>query len=588
MPRFHFGTNSLITLLLLTMCGIAAYSSGRLSLDYIKGLEPSLTFSIGVASTILGFIFCRFWRFDGLSLYSFHFSHYNPYQKNTVEIFRYKSSAFFIAHDTTLPRAELPKSLRKSFCILSFFCITLLCIDNRNFYKLMALPNTLFTSNTEYCPESLEGAGKLAEAPAGCELVIRAFELGYTKDLGQCAPKKLSKEELSVCTQRRIGEPYLHYAYRLLFDSMNDLVTATRENNLDNLQKKFNLQWEQIEALKDYQLYAISAAPRASHHIWTNLPSPEAGLLNLVKESLNLDHCLKRFQNQNNTASSPHEDHRRESVFLDHAYGQLLFSPKVERTVAFCREYKIHWGSSMNTCDRLASSPNKVLDEFNILEDIQLVLKRHDVTASIARLDEILQNVVRLEDNKSTNSSSNAETETEYRVGKKQQIQIDTSKIASNKHFREKTDLVSFTCFMQDDVNKAKQTTISTRVNGTVFPVDTRTFPALDGGGESQLQIYQQFAKALNRNFHYSHYKSRSNLNVETDAADKQTDDNQFLLEDNYVLSRLFVLNDVDIFLENDWVLERKDLLEVYPFHVHQQNYIDSFRIEYQQDHGRL
>ena len=56
----------------------------------------------------------------------------------------------------------------------------------------------------------------------------------------------------------------------------------------------------------------------------------------------------------------------------------------------------------------------------------------------------------------------------------------------------------------------------------------------------------------------------------------------------DYLLSRLETLENVDIFLGNNWVLERKDLLDVYPYHVHLRNYVDSFRDTYRDKHGRL
>ena len=49
--------------------------------------------------------------------------------------------------------------------------------------------------------------------------------------------------------------------------------------------------------------------------------------------------------------------------------------------------------------------------------------------------------------------------------------------------------------------------------------------------------------------------------------------DNTGLLEEpSYLFSRLEMLDNVDIFLGNNWVLEREDLLAVYPYHVHLQN----------------
>ena len=48
------------------------------------------------------------------------------------------------------------------------------------------------------------------------------------------------------------------------------------------------------------------------------------------------------------------------------------------------------------------------------------------------------------------------------------------------------------------------------------------------------------------------------------------------------------MLENVDIFLGNNWVLEREDLLGVYPYHIHLKNYVESFRAEYQESRGRL
>jgi hypothetical protein len=99
--------------------------------------------------------------------------------------------------------------------------------------------------------------------------------------------------------------------------------------------------------------------------------------------------------------------------------------------------------------------------------------------------------------------------------------------------------------------------------------------------------MYNEFAKVLDSRFHYSKLTSRSDINAELKSSDLP-DNNRLLQEPTYLLSRLEVLNNVDIFLGNNWVLEREDLLKVYPYHVHLQNYVNSFRAIYDQNRGRL
>ena len=49
-----------------------------------------------------------------------------------------------------------------------------------------------------------------------------------------------------------------------------------------------------------------------------------------------------------------------------------------------------------------------------------------------------------------------------------------------------------------------------------------------------------------------------------------------------------FPVRSADLFLGNDWLARRPDLLEVYPYHLHLQNFIEIFRRQYRQHEGRL
>jgi len=133
--------------------------------------------------------------------------------------------------------------------------------------------------------------------------------------------------------------------------------------------------------------------------------------------------------------------------------------------------------------------------------------------------------------------------------------------------------------------NKNRETVLS--LDDTHFLVRTRYFPLVESKGESQTTMYNEFAKVLENRFHYSKLTSRSDINVERESSNLPID-KRLLEEPTYLLSRLEVLKNVDIFLGNNWVLEREDLLKVYPYHVHLQNYVNSFRSKYDKNRGRL
>jgi hypothetical protein len=266
---------------------------------------------------------------------------------------------------------------------------------------------------------------------------------------------------------------------------------------------------------------------------------------------------------------------------LEHVYGQLLFNPKSRVSVGFCKEYKIHWNSESNICERLANKPKAVLQEEGVLSEVELVLRRHDIANVILNLDEKIQNIKN--DPLITESASS-----EKKPGKKPKNKIVLSKIAKDKQqIRGKNELVSFQCFMQVKAHDSGNVENNLKLKDTSFLVRTRYFPLVEGKGESQISMYREFSKLLENRFHYSQLTSRSDINIATESG--AVSDNTGLLEEpTYLFSRLEMLDNVDIFLGNNWVLEREDLLGVYPYHVHLQNYVKSFRAEYRESRGRL
>jgi hypothetical protein len=531
-------------------------------------------------SIIFGVGFYNFWNLGEKSVYTIHFVKNKFMPKGVNPIFTHKDFSFAISSQIKTKSAELSSISRKFFCVGIFLNLALITLDNGGFDKLIRFPSEILQSKSGYCPDKEESAEN-APPKEGCELIVRAYKLGYAKDLGICEPEKIDPDKMKICEKRREDEPYFHHMSRLLLSSIDKAVDFFENNKAQQIRDKFDLQLQELEVLKDYQAYAISASPRASHHIWTNLPYPENDFVQKYRDIFRPNYCIGQFQNQTNTVRLENDDERKNSKLLEHVYGQLLFNPKSRVSVGFCKEYKIHWNSESNICERLTNTPEAVLQEEGVLSEVELVLRRHDIANVILNLDEKIQNIKI--DPLTAESDS-----TEKNPGKKPKNKIVLSKIAKDKQqIRRKNELVSFQCFMQENELDSGNIESNLRLKDTDFLVRTRYFPLVESKGESQISMYKEFSKLLENRFHYSQLTSRSDINFAGESGG--VSNNPGLLEEpSYLFSRLEMLDNVDIFLGNNWVLEREDLLAVYPYHVHLQNYVESFRAEYRESRGRL
>lgn len=582
--RLHLGTNSLILFLLLCISIAIAYESDYLNWNYLKGLSNELAFFIGLFSIILGIALYHFWKLGERSVYYIHLVQDVDMPRDAIVIFNYRGLAFGVGNQVNVAATEFSPIMQKIICVVILFNIALLTFDNSGFDKLKTLPSDLKTSESEFCPQDDEGLDN-ASVPEGCELIIRAHKLGYAKDLGICEPKKIDPEEMKVCEKRRMDEPYLHYMSRLLLNSVEKQKAFFKANEVQKYKDKFELQVNNIETLRDYQAYAIGAAPRASHHIWTDLPYPQHFIIQKYREYLDPNYCIERFQKQTNTIALAKDDERKNSKLLEHVYGQLLFNPKGEPTVGFCKEYEIHWNADPDVCERLADAPTSVLEDEGVLSDVNLVLRRHNIANEILSLEESIREI----DGDKKNPENDLKRVTDEKEPPSRKSKIDVkSKIAKSKQqIRRKNELVSFQCFMQSSNSNRGSKTSTFTLEDTDFTVVTRYFPVIENYGESQIAMYNEFSKVLESRFHYSQLSSRSDVKIEGVSSDAAHNEN-YLEQPSYLFSRLDILKNVDIFLGNSWVLEREDLLDVYPYHVHLKNYVNTFREKYQERHGRL
>ncbi|WP_455200552.1 hypothetical protein [Kaarinaea lacus] len=585
--RLHLGTNSLALFLVLCISIVFAYESDYLNWSYLRGLNTELSFFIGLFSIIFGIGIYHFWKLGERSVYYLHLVQDVEMPKDAITIFNYKGLAFGIGNRVDVNAIEFSPIMQKMFCVIIFFNIALVTLDNSGFEKIKTLPSQFATSEADFCPDNDEDIyGE--SVPEGCELIIRAHKLGYAKDLGICEPKKIDPEKMQVCQKRRLDEPYLHYMSRLFVSSVEKQKEFFKNNEIKKVQDKFELQVNNFETLRDYQAYAISAAPRASHHIWTDLPYPQHFIIQKYREYLDPNYCIEQFQKQTNTITLAKDDERNNSKLMEHVYGHLLFNPKSPLTVGFCKEYQIHWNSDPDVCERLVQAPESVLEDEGVLPEVKLVLRRHNIANAILSLDDSIRELENVNENTGM-AKDNVEPVLDEKESQKKKPKVDVkSKIAKSKQqIRKKNELVSFQCFMQASTSGRLNKTSKFNFKNTDFTVTTRYFPVIENYGESQIAMYNEFSKVLEDRFHYSQLSSRSDVKIEGVSSDVQ-DNQKYLEEPTYLFSRLDILKNVDIFLGNSWVLERDDLLDIYPYHVHLQNYVNTFRAKYQERHGRL
>jgi hypothetical protein len=592
--RLHLGTNSIFISLILLVCIVISYKSDVLNWSYLKGINDDLSFFIGLFSILFGVGFYTFWQLGEKSVYTIHLAKNEFMPKGVNTIFSNDNFSFGISSRIKTKSSEFSSIVREIFCIGIFCNLALITLDNGGFDKLISFPSEIMQSSSGYCPVKDENA---EEAPPkeGCELIIRAYKLGYAKNLGICEPETIDPDKMEICEKRREDEPYFHHMSRMLVSSVKKQIEFFENNKVQQIKDKFNLQLQELEVLKDYRAYAISASPRASHHIWTNLPYPENDFVQKYRQVFQPNHCIEQFQNQTNTVRVEDNDERKNSKLLEHVYGQLLFNPKSKLTVGSCKEYEIHWNSQPNICESLAINPEQVLQEEGVLAEVQLVLERHDIANVMLTLDEEIQELKQIEVNDSTASNVAGEKEEERGASASEDNNVENSgakvgasQIAKAKEqIRKKNQLVSFQCFMQAGDSAHDNVESNVNLNGTNFLVRTRYFQLAESKGESQIAMYRDFSKLLEDRFHYSQLTSRSDINIAGVTGDA-AEDVRLLEEPTYLFSRLEKLENVDIFLGNNWVLEREDLLDVYPYHLHLQNYVNSFRAEYQESRGRL
>ncbi|MCB0309505.1 MAG: hypothetical protein KDD48_09050 [Bdellovibrionales bacterium] len=561
--RVRFGTKSVSAVALLYVTILIGIQKDVLRYGYISNLNSQVAYFLSAFAVLLGVGVYRFLRLHTPSAHEVIYAenHHDIGHDETL-LLNYKSHFITIGKNPSKETKEIKPHVQRFIYMLIFFIVGLISIPNRSFNFIKEFPKRMNLAGQRYCPEKGEVNFDEPEK-AGCRLLMRAYELGYTKDLGSCQPKEKEFED-KVCMLRRKDEPYLHYMWRLLAQFSDDVQTEASAKTYEVALDKFDAKTKNIEILYENLQQTIMGFPRASHHIWTNLPHPEHWMFAKYHHIFSPDRCIEKYQKMPNSIYVDPDDPRGVSKVLDHATGQLLFSSRVKDTVGFCKEFTIHWNSPADSCERLAKDPIRFLKEQSALPQVETVLRRYQIGRELTKLNTLLKE---MDDGRSQEKDSeNKEHDKEIR----------------HKHMP--TEFVSFHCFMETAKDQYPTKTHVVTLNGTDFVAKELRFPKYPGSATMQLSLYRNLSNLLSDGFHYDKFLSKSGVTLDFDSTERMAS----LSESDFRLTRLELLKNTDIFLGHEWIREREDLLEVYPFYLHLKHFVEVFRKEYKKKRSRL
>jgi hypothetical protein len=438
---------------------------------------------------------------------------------------------------------DLSPGSRHALCIALASIVALAAIGSRAVEQLAGAYRSIATSSSSLiCPDEEPQKPKVRDPnEPGCELVRRAYALGYAKSLGQCAPRKDEQPQAArpVCTRRQRDEPLLHYSWRLLVSFWGKLHEGTRLTYFKQAEDDLRRRSAHLRSLGVAEEEILASAPHASHHIWTNLPDPGDGAFQETT-------CTRRYLRLPHRPTPPPGPVQASLVF-EHVLAQLLFEGTYDNPSGYCREYHVHWGAPADACARLAASPESYLAAASAIDDVQQTLRRWRVARELAPL---------------TGATPPEDP----------------------------SSLVSFHCYVEGDAHE--RTATSFTLAGHAFAAQQLAVAPSPPDAALYVDRYDAVARLMASGFHYGRFLSEAALEG-TSASPGAGEESASgldgaLVTSDFLLARLYELESVDIYVDPAWLLKRPDLLDVYPYERHLKNYVQMFRRQYARQARRL
>lgn len=358
------GAKTLVTALLTTFVVVASIYFGVLAPERLANRGFVTLFVAGAFGVVVGTLMFRFWKLGERSQHYFRWATEEGQWASADEshFLGGERRRITIGNNTRDEAWDLPPPVQHALCVVVTLLVALACLDSR----ALALADRWGHSrsiSSSYCPapEAEAPAASDPNAP-GCELIRRAYALGYASSLGECAAQKKRAAAAAVCTRRQLDEPLLHYAWRLLQRTWGSMERSASASHFRDLQRDFSQRVDHLPELRAAERQILASAPHAAHHVWTNLPEPSVGAF---REAT----CSDRYR------WLPHRPPAGASAsqVFEHVLAQLLFESSYEPSAGTCREYHVHWGAPLDACKRLVANPSSVLAQ---LDDVRAVLER--------------------------------------------------------------------------------------------------------------------------------------------------------------------------------------------------------------------
>lgn len=492
-------------------------------------LSPGACFLVALVATLAVALIGSGWRFAVRS-------------KTGVTLVRGRPAIV----DGVTPR-ELPGLVQRLALMAGFAAIAIGALGNHAAARIAQLPDELAEpSPSEYClpepvpsatPEPVAAPAPPVEQP-GCALVKRAFELGYAKTLGDCAPKKQAAPvavspvtHREVCTRRQLDEPVLHYGFRRVAGALSAATSVSPIEATQHRATEVHTHVDFAPGLLAGIRHAITGSPHASHHLWVNLPDPHPGSVRDV--FLGEERCSQRFADLPLWPAWRAGDEAR---LVEHVLGQLLFATRFG-TTASCSDYVIHWDASPDVCRRLAADPIAVLDSDGGLKTLRAVLDRRARQLELGALAE--------------------------KLGRQPPTVPPPA-----------TAIASVQCFIVDPQGNGIATGRTVAIDGESLALREIRVPAVRVADDGPIDVYAALAALL----------GGQDPGVDAGRAPEPVEP----AGEDFLLVRVDPLVDGDPFRGVRAPLRRPELVEIYPFEHHLHGFIDGFRRRYLAQRGRL
>jgi hypothetical protein len=529
------GAKSLVTVVAAVIAAVLTLRSGLLLPERLLGRDASALFLAGAFAVVVGALVFRFWRLNEKSASYFRVSTDATLFENEASFVGVGRFHIFVGRNDA-EALELGARTQQLLCVGLALLAGLGAIDSRAMGLLDRFSRGLTAASSSYCPQvEVKPAADDPNAP-GCELIRRAYALGYAKDLGDCGVTQARAAAAAVCTLRQRDEPFAHYAFRLLEGFAARVERYASADAFSKAKSDFAARVTRLDSIRSAQREVLSSAPHSAHHIWVNLPDPGTSGV-LQRES-----CADRYRTLAHRPA-PGDPSKASSQVFEHVLAQLLFEGRYEPAAGYCREYHVHWGASPDACRQLAANPEGFLEEQGALSNVRAVLDR-------------------------------------WRLGR----DLEALGNARSQRELDPQAFVSFGCYTETPgTPQLKRSSQAVTLDGLSFVAGEVTVPPSPGGTTLFVDRYDAVATLLTRGFHYGALLSEAGLEQSgSEGLEPSFSSHEF------PMSRLYGLEAIDIYLSPGWLAKRADVLEVYPYQVHLKNYVKVFRGQYRRERGRL